>query len=178
MIRSIVKWGLIVGAAMTVVMYVPQMLLFDNVADSYAMAEIVGYVGMIASLLIIVLAINVQFRDAGAQVGIWPRMVLGLGVAFIAGIIFGFSNIVYTFWINPEFMDQYYDQMVANVVAQGGEDIETKLAELEMQRASFVTPQMIFLVMAATVWTIGIVISIIASIGHWYFTRRNTQSIA
>ena len=172
MLKSITKWGLVVGAVMTVVMYVPQLLLFDNIADSYALAEMVGYIGMIASLLIIVLAINAHFKDAGPDVSLWSRILLGLGITFIAGVIFGLTNIVYTFWINPEFMDQYYNQMVADITAQGGDDVDAKIAELESQRAMFVTPQMIFLVMAATVWMIGIVVSVLAGIGHWFMSRR------
>ena len=175
MFNSILKWGLIVGVAMTIVMYVPQILFFDNVSESYRLAEIVGYVGMVASLLIIVLAINTHFKDAGPDTSIWSRVALGLGITFIAGVIFGLTNIVYTFWINPEFMDQYYNQLVADINAAGGDDVASKIAELEAQRAIFVTPQMIFLVMAATVWMIGILVSLIAGGGHWYWARRGMQ---
>lgn len=178
MLRSIIKWGLIVGAVMTVLMYAPQILFFDQISGSYAVAELVGYIGMIASLLIIVVAINAHFKDAGAEVSIWSRVKLGLGVTLIAGLIFGFTNIVYTFWINPDFMDQYYNQMVADVIAQGGDDVGAKIAEMEQQREMFVTPHMVFLVMAATVWMIGIVVSVIASIGHWFLTRRNINAAA
>ena len=61
-------------------------------------------------------------------------------------------------------------------LAQG--KISERVREMEQQREMFVTPHMVFLVMAATVWMIGIVVSVIASIGHWFLTRRNINAAA
>ncbi|MGJ8528517.1 DUF4199 domain-containing protein [Maritalea sp.] len=174
MTNSIVRWGLICGAVMTVFMYVPQIFIFGDKIENFAAAEVAGYIGMVAALLVIVLAINSHFKGAGPTVSIWQRLMLGLGITLIAGIIFGLSNNIYTMWINPDFIDSYYDYYVSNLSVQEGPEYDKAVAEALAQREMFGSPFMIFLVMAATVWMIGIVVSILASVGHWYLTRRNS----
>ncbi len=174
MTKSIIRWGLICGAVMTLFMYVPQIFIFGDKPENFAASEVAGYVGMVAALLVIVLAINTHFKDAGPKTSIWQRLVLGLGVTLIAGIIFGLSNIIYTMWINPEFMDTYYNYYISNLPVQEGPEYEKAVEEVQAQWEMFSSPLMVFLVMAATVWMIGIVVSILASVGHWYLTRRNS----
>jgi len=178
MVNSIIKWGLMCGGVMTLFLFVPYFLFFNDGPQNFVAAEIAGYVGMVAALLVIVLAINTHFKGADQSVTIWQRLVLGLGVTFIGGLIFGLANNVYSFWINPEFTDAYFDYYIAQLPTQEGPEYQKSVADLQAQREMFGSPFMSFLVMAATVWMIGIVISIVAGIGHWYFTRRNARAKA
>lgn len=176
MINAILKWGLICGGVMTVFLYAPYFMFFQNGPVDYAMAEVAGYIGMVAALLVIVLAINTHFKEAAPDTSIWQRLKLGLGVTFIAGAIFGLTNNIYTFWVNPEFMEDYYAYYISQFPTQEGPEFEKAVAEAEAQKEMFASPIMQFLVMGATVWMIGIVVSILASIGHWYLTRRSAQT--
>lgn len=177
MINAIWKWGLICGGVMTVFLYAPYFLFFQNGAVDYAMAEVAGYIGMLGALLVIVLAINSHFKNATPDVSIWQRLKLGLGVTLIAGIIFGLTNNVYTFWVNPEFMDSYYAYYISQIPVQDGAAYDQAVADAEAQREMFSSPIMQFLLMGATVWMIGILVSILASIGHWFLTRRKAQKV-
>ncbi len=141
MINAIWKWGLICGGVMTLFLYAPYFMFFQNGPVDYAMAEVAGYVGMVAALLVIVLAINSHFKGAAPDIGIWQRLKLGLGVTFIAGAIFGLTNNIYTFWVNPEFMNDYYAYYISQFPVQEGAEFEKAVAEAEARWRCFL-PQL------------------------------------
>jgi len=176
MISSILKWGVLSGSIMFVLLFAPYFFFFGNTPENFKIAEIFGYVGMVGALLIIVIAITRHFKNAGRDVTIWHRLQLGLGITFVAGVIFGIANNIYTLWLNPEFTDAYYDYYISQLPVQEGPEFDAAVAEAEGQREMFSSPLMSFLLMAATVWMIGIVVSLLASIGHWFFIRRTSAA--
>lgn len=177
--QSIIKWGAIVGAAMTLFMLGSYIMVAGNQAQNMGMAEVAGYVGMIAALAIILFAMHQHFKERADKPSLWQRIIFGIGIAFTAGVIFAICDVVYTFMINPGFMDAYFQYYISNLPVQEGPEYERMVDEAMAQREMFAQPIMVFLVMAATVWMIGLVVSVLGGLGHYFWTKskHNNQPV-
>lgn len=175
MLRVILKWGAISGALMSVFLLITYFAFPGLDGAQYQAAEIAGYVGMLVSLSVIYIAIASHFSAANAEASVWARVKLGLGVAFVAGIIFGIFDTVYVNLINPDFMQDYFDYYASQLPVASGPETDAARAELEAQFVFFSSPPLVFLVMAATVWAVGIPVSIASALAHKYFANRQEK---
>ncbi|MCF4097307.1 DUF4199 domain-containing protein [Maritalea mediterranea] len=177
--QSIIKWGVIVGAVMTLFMLGSYIVVAGNQAENMGMAEMAGYVGMIAALAIILFAMHQQFNARADKQSLWQRIIFGMGIAFVAGVIFAICDVIYTFMINPDFMDAYFQYYLSTLPVQEGPEYERMVEDAMAQREMFAQPVMVFLVMAATVWVIGLVVSVLGGLGHYFWTktRQNKQAV-
>lgn len=143
-------------------------LLFpEPSAESYGLAEAFGYATIFASLGLIYLAMNeVQNRNEEGEVMLWQKIVLGVMVSAFAGVMFGIYNVVYTTYINPEFMESYYNHYISQLPVQSGPEYEATVAQLEQEKAMFMHPATQFGAMAATVLAAGIPVSILLALLH------------
>ncbi len=153
--QSVLKWGIISGALMTFLMLGSLLLVANNQAENMGIAELAGYAGMIAALAIILFAMHQRFRGRADRPSLWQRIIFGVGVAFVAGTIFAICDVIYTFMINPGFMDAYFQYYLTTLPVQEGPEYERLVEEAMMQREMYAQPFIVFLVMAATVWIIG-----------------------
>lgn len=176
--QSVFKWGAIVGVVMTIFMLGSYFLVAGNQAQNMGIAEIAGYAGMIAALAIILYAMHQQFQQRADKQSLWQRIVFGLGVAFVAGAIFAMCDVIYTFIINPGFMDAYFNYYLSTLPVQEGPEYERMVEEAMAQREMYAQPIMVFLVMAATVWLIGLVVSVLAGLGHYFWTKSKIKQKA
>ena len=171
MISAILKWGVISGGLMIALFTVTDTFMPPHDAASYQASEIAGYIGILVSLGVIYLAIAAYFPNEAAPDSFWARAKLGLGVALVSGIIFGVYNLVYVTYINPTFVDDYFNYYLSQLPEQSGPAYEAQVKELEGQKTFFASPLMSFLVMGATVWLVGIPVSLISAFVHRRFGR-------
>jgi hypothetical protein len=132
----------------------------------FGLQEVLGYASMILSLLFVYFGIrHFRERENNGELSLADGLRIGLGISLIAAICFGLLDLVYVKWMNPEFMDQYYesvlDQMQSSLPAA---EFEEKRQEMESQKALFSNPWMSFLVMSLTVFFIGLIISLLSSL--------------
>ncbi len=167
MLKTSLKWGVISGAVMTALLLVSLFFFPENDPAYFSSAENYGYASIIASLAVIYLALDDKSLGAdGANVTIWQKILVGSGASVVAGVIFGFYNLIYTSYMNPEFLDAYYNYYISQLPVQSGPEFERQVAELEAQKAIFVAPVTQFSVMAATVVMIGIPLSVVMAFIH------------
>jgi len=132
----------------------------------FAAQEVIGYAGMIVSLLFVFFGIK-QYRDQenNGVVSFGKALLVGVLISLIAALAFGILDVIYITYINPDFIENYYTEMVAQMkTSLPVEELETKLAKLESQKEVFANPLMSFIVMALTVFTIGFIISLISAL--------------
>lgn len=158
--KTALKWGGISGGIMTALLIVSYLLFPQNDPAYFSEAETYGYAAMILSLGVIYLAMAEFEAAAAAPVTVWQRILLGTLASLVAGAIFGLYNVVYSLWLNPEFLDSYYTYYISQLPEQSGPAYEAAVAELEAQKAMFMSPVTQFLVMGATVVMIGIPMSV------------------
>lgn len=162
MLKIISKWGAITGSAILVIMITGNYLLDASNPDNFGISEIFGYLTMFGCLCMIYVALN----EAGQGNTIWQKIMIGLGVSVIAGMMFGVYNVIYTSYIDPEFMDNYYAYYIAQHPVQSGPEFDAFVAELEAQKEMFMHPVTQFFAMSATVIAVGIPLSVILAVLH------------
>ncbi len=167
MVKVSLKWGGISGAVMTTLLLISYFFFPENDPAYFSSAETYGYLSMVASLVVIYLALNdTSLYADGATPTLWQKILVGSAVSIVAGIIFGFYNLIYTSYMNPEFMDVYYNYHISQLPVQSGPEFERMVAELEAQKAMFMAPVTQFSVMTATVVMIGIPMSVVLAFVH------------
>lgn len=167
MLKVSLKWGIISGAIMTALLLISSFFFPENDPAYFGSAETYGYASMIASLAVIYLAMgDTSLRPKGVALGLWQKILVGSAASVVAGIIFGFYNLIYTSYINPEFMNVYYDYYISQLPVQSGPEYDKMVADMEAQKAMFMAPATQFSVMGATVVMIGIPLSVILAFIH------------
>lgn len=133
---------------------------------NYTLQEVIGYAGMIISLLFVFFGIK-QYRDKenNGIVSFGKALVIGLLISLIAALAFGILDLIYIKYINPDFMTEYYAHYVAQMKATLPEaELKVKLEELEAQKELFSNTFMSFFLMFATVLIIGFIISLLSAL--------------
>lgn len=160
------KWGVISGGIMTVLLVGSHLLFPMDDPAYFDTGEIYGYVSMIASLAVIYLALNDEHMATGTGATLWQKILVGSGAALVAGVIFGLYNVVYTSYVNPDFLDTYYGYYISQLPVQSGPEYDRMVAALEADKAMFMHPFTQFAVMGATVVMIGIPLSVALAFIH------------
>ena len=132
----------------------------------YSTQEIIGYASMVVSLCFVFLGIK-HFRDKenNGFVSFGQALLIGILISLMAALAFGFLDLIYIEYINPEFMEEYYSRNLADLKASlPPAEFEQQSAALEAQKEMFMNPWMSFLVMSLTVFVIGFIISLISAL--------------
>ncbi len=176
MLSTSLRWGAISGGVMLVAAALSFLFIGRLDASTYGIAEIAGYTSIILGLAVIWFAVARRYSGDAAAASLWDRIRLGLGIAFVAGLIFAAFDTFYTLVLNPGFMQSYYDYYLSTLPVQSGPEYDRLVAELESQRAMFGSPLAIFFVMAVTVWAAGIVISVLVALIHKYLVGGRAKA--
>lgn len=132
----------------------------------YTTQEVIGYASMVVSLSFVYFGIK-HFRDKenGGKVSFKKALTIGVLISLITALIFGVLDIIYVEYINPEFMDDYYNHSIAQMKSTlPTAEYEAKVAELEAQKEMFMNPLFTFMVMGMTVFVIGFIISLVSAL--------------
>ncbi len=164
--QTILKYGLLAG---TIIVLIPSIsgLIIGYGEETFATGEIIGYSTMIFSLMMIFVAVNkFQKQFPNEHTGFKQIFLIGAGISFIAGIMFGIYNVVHVLYIDPEFMNNYYEYSINNIKNSGlsVKAVEQQIAEMESQKEMFMKPSVNFLLMFVTVFAIGLIVSIISGL--------------
>ena len=152
---------------LVVIIVTGEYLMNGSSPDNFGSSEIFGYVTFVACLGMIYLAFNEVARsDAVKSETIWQKTLLGVAISAVAGLIFGFYNVIYTSYINPAFLDDYYNYYISQLPVQSGPEYDAMVASLEAEKQMFMQPLTQFFVMATTVIAVGIPESVILAVIH------------
>lgn len=132
----------------------------------YSIQEVIGYTGMVVSLLFVFFGIK-HFRDKenNGTVSFGKALLIGVLISLIAALAFGILDVIYIKYINPDFMTEYYTHYVEELRQTLSEaDFKVEYEKLEAQKEMFSNTFLSFLLMAATVFIIGFIISLISAL--------------
>lgn len=134
--------------------------------ESTGMAEIIGYGSIVLSLGIFIFLGVRQFRNEinDGKLSFGEALKIGLLIAMIPAVAFGLYNYVYTEWMDPGFMDNYYSHQVAQLQdTLSPQEFEVRVEAMEAEKEMFMNPFMQFFVMFVTVLIIGLIVSVLTS---------------
>lgn len=133
---------------------------------SWTNAEVAGYLTMILSMIFVFMGIR-YYRDHvnNGSLSFGLGLKIGLLIILIPSVFFGLFDILYTEVLNPSFFKDYYTHQVELIRASSTEEqAASKIKSLEKQKEMFSNPVFQFLLMAATVFIIGFIVTIISSL--------------
>lgn len=160
---------------MVLLFFVP--LFFYNSPADYQKGELTGYGSIMISLLLIVAAIkNYRDKKNKGYIGFGQAFGLGSEVSGIAGLIFGAYVFVLYKYIRPDLSERLMD-FYKNKIINSGESqeiIARKLSEFNSQYSLYGNPVSMAIVMALTVFIIGLGIALVASV----FLKRKDMNAA
>jgi len=166
MINIILKFGLLSGGIIVLIPLISGFFMGYG-AETFAIAEVIGYVNMVLSLSLIFFGMqSYKSTYVNGYVGFNTLFRIGLGISFIAGVMFGFYNVVHVIVIDPEFMERYYAYSISNIQSAEMSQalIDQKVAEMEEQKAMFMNPLVNFLAMFTTVFVIGLLVTVFSGL--------------
>lgn len=171
---NIVKYGLIAGTIIVMIPVIAGMIMgYDP--DTFETGEIIGYSTMILSLMMIFLAVReYQKKNPEEALGFGKILLIGGGISLIAGFMFGIYNVIYVTYINPDFMQEYYQYYIQSIQNSGASqvDIDNQITQLEKEKEMFMNPLVNFFLMFITVFVIGLIVSVISGL----FQRQKVTS--
>ena len=133
---------------------------------SYETAEVAGYLTMILSMVFVFAGIR-HYRDHANQgaLSFLQGLKIGALIVLIPSVAFGLFDILYTQVLNPSWLDDYFNHAAEKLKASAPPDqLENKLKKLEEDKEMFGNPVYQFLLMAGTVFIIGIIATIISTL--------------
>lgn len=155
------------GSFSTLLLVVLMSLSFFMADDSnYSVQEIIGYSSMVISMVFVFLGIR-YYRDyeRNSEISFVQALKLGLLIALVPSVAFGVFDVVYTEFINPDFMEnyqQYYVEQMKGTMSE--EEFEVAVAQMKSQMEMFQNPVAQFFIMGLTVFLIGIVASLLSAL--------------
>ncbi len=133
---------------------------------SMSTQEILGYVSIVVSLSFVYFGIR-HFRDKenDGKVSFKKALTIGILISLITALTFGLLDVLYTEVLNPDFMDDYYGEVVETMRANlPAAELDAQLAQLEAEREQFSNPFISFTIMSATVFIIGCIVTLLSSL--------------
>lgn len=162
--NAMLRYGLIGGVVLCVPMFGP-MLLFGLQPEWMRLGEIIGYTSMVLCMSATWFAMRHEQQRRGA-LGFSRLFGVGVGVSAVAGLLFGLVTMLFYALAGdalPEALIEYY-QAQARAPGVSPEDSARQLAEIESMRPFFFNEALQGAVMFATVFVIGVVVSVVAAL--------------
>jgi len=125
-----------------------------------------GYISILLSSVFVYIGIK-QFRDKenGGIVSYKQAFLVGILIVIFPSLANGIYNVIYVKFIDPGFVDKYYDLAIQDMKEKLPPDqFQVKLKSLESERMIFKNPYLQFIVMFLTVFLIGVVVTAISSL--------------
>lgn len=162
MLSRIVHYGIIAGLTVGIPMFGMVLLLGGH--PPYGM--VIGYSIMLIALSSIFVGVK-RHRDAdrGGVIGFWPAFALGLGISFVAGVIYVISWESAVAVTHMDFATDYARSVIAHQQAKGvtGEALAKVTAEMEHFKVQYANPFYRLPMTFAEIFPVGVLVSLIAA---------------
>jgi hypothetical protein len=154
------RYGLIGGVLIAILLFAP-FFIFGARPEWMKIGEIVGYTSMFLCMSTTYFAMREEARWRGA-LSFSAALAIGAGVSVVAGMLFGFATWAFYALVGdslPEALLAFYAEQIRSSGAAPAQ-IASQLQELEAMRPFFYNHVLQGALMAATVFLIGLLISV------------------
>jgi len=127
---------------------------------------LIGYLIMLVALSAIFLAIKRhRDEDLGGVIKFWPALALGLGISFVAGVIYVVAWEVSCAIAHVDFAGAYAKAMIAQQEAKGvsGAALAKFKAEMEQFRVQYANPLYRWPMTFIEIFPVGVVVSLVSA---------------
>lgn len=172
--KIVLRYGLYAMLLIIALSALEFFVLHDLLSDT--LQEVLGYLTMLLSMVFVFLGIR-QYRDKwnNGQLSFGQGLKVGILIILIPSVAFGLFDLLYTEVIHPGWVDEYYTNYIARLKTSTPPDqLEAALKKANAQKEMFSNPLYQFLLMAATVFIIGLIVTIISALT---LRRRKTATV-
>ena len=164
MLRRVLSYGLIAGAIVGVPLSVLTIAMNGRALLSYGM--VIGYTLMLIALSTVFVAIK-RHRDVdlGGVITFWPAFGLGLGISFVAGIIYVAAWEATVALTHSDFAGTYANALIEQQRAKGvtGEALAQFTAGMERFKAQYSNPFYRLPMTFIEIFPIGVLVSLVSA---------------
>jgi len=164
MLRYIVIYGLIAGFVVGVPLSILTLGMSGQAMMHYGM--LVGYLLMLIALSAVFLAIKRRRDvDLGGVIGFWPALGLGLGISFVAAVVYVVCWEAACAIAHVDFGSSYARAMVAQQEAKGvsGVALAQFKAEMEQFKVQYANPFYRWPMTFAEIFPVGVIVSLVSA---------------
>ena len=133
---------------------------------SLGVQEIYGYLSILVSLAFVFFGVKAYRNlECNGKISFFKALGVGLLVTLFPSVLFGAYNVIYVEYIDPDMAANYYQVMIDQAkLDYSGSELAEKIAEMKRMKEMFSSPFMNFLLMASTVFFVGVVVSVISAV--------------
>ena len=161
MLRTILKYGIIGGLIVGLLMALTIPLVRGTAAEPYGMA--IGYLTMLIALSTVFVAIK-RRRDheQGGVIRFWPALVLGLGISFVASLLYALAWEALLPMMGGDFIGEMTAKAIADQRARGvsGEALARFTAQMEQFRRDYANPLYRMSISFTEIFPVGALVSL------------------
>jgi Protein of unknown function (DUF4199) len=164
MLRKMLIYGVAAGLLAGVPLSCVTVSMSGQTMMRYGMA--VGYLIMLIALSTVFVAIK-RHRDAdlGGVIKFWPAFALGLGISFIAGVLYVLSWEAAVALTHLDFASSYSKAMIAQQQAKGisAEALAKLTAQMEQFKIQYANPLYRLPMTFAEIFPVGVLVSLVSA---------------
>ena len=164
MMRKILGYGVVAGIIVGLPMIVTFAAFSGHLPLTYGM--IIGYTTMLIALSTVFVAIK-KHRDAdlGGVIGFWKGFGLGLGISFVASIIYVATWEALQAFMHMDFASGYAKALIDQQKAAGAsaETLAKFSAEMEQLKVDYANPMWRLPMTFTEIFPVGVLVSLIAA---------------
>ena len=164
MLRRVLSYGVLAGAIVGVPLSVLTIAMNGHAAMSYGM--VIGYTIMLIALSTVFVAIK-RHRDVdlGGVIKFWPAFGLGLGISFVAGIIYVVAWETTVAVTHSDFAGTYANALIAQERSKGvtGEALAKFTAGMERFKTQYSNPFYRLPMTFIEIFPIGVLVSLVSA---------------
>ena len=164
MLRRILSYGVVAGLLAGVPLSVIVIAMGRHQSMTYGM--LIGYLTMLVALSTIFVAIK-RYRDVdrGGVVRFWPAFGMGLGISFVAGVLYVISWETAVAVTHLDFANGYARAMIDQQRAKGvtGPALAKVVAEMDAFKVRYANPLFRWPMTFAEIFPVGALVSLISA---------------
>jgi hypothetical protein len=163
MIRKILIYGALAGVIVGVPLSVLTISMGSH-SPNYGMA--IGYLTMLVGLSTIFVALKRhRDKDLGGVIGFWPALGMGLGISFVAGVIYVFAWETACAIAHLDFASAYAKIEIAQQKAAGvsGVALAKFEAQMEQFKRDYANPLYRLPMTFIEIFPVGVLVSLISA---------------
>jgi hypothetical protein len=164
MLKKIMSYGVVAGLLVGIPLSIITISMSGQTMMRYGM--VIGYLIMLIALSAVFVAIK-RHRDAdlGGVIRFWPAFGLGLGISFIAGVLYVLSWETACAIAHLDFAASYAKAMIAQQQAKGASAaaLAKLTAEMEQFKTQYANPLYRWPMTFAEIFPVGVLVSLVSA---------------
>ncbi len=162
MMRMILVFGLISGLIVGVEMF----LVTTSLPLEGPWSMVVGYLTMLVALSMVFIAIKRRRdRDQGGVIRFWPAFGMGIGISFVAGVLYVASWEATVSYIHMDFASVYAQSVIAQAKAHGvtGDALQKIVDQMQQFKVQYANPLYRWPMTFIEIFPVGVLVSLISA---------------